>query len=152
LKTKTDKIEITLASAENAASIAALERECIECPWSEEQIAESIKSPGYTFFTANFDGAFAGYIGVLWCLDEGNICNVAVSPNARRAGVATALVTALADEAKRRGAVRIFLEVNENNVAAKSLYDKFGFTVSYRRPNYYGAEAALVMIKEIDQI
>ena len=152
MKTKPGKIEITLASEENAASIAALERECIECPWSEKQIAESIKNPGYTFFAANLDGAFAGYIGIEWCLDEGNICNVAVSPGARRAGVATALVTALADEAKRRGAVRLFLEVNENNAAAKSLYDKFGFTVSYRRPNYYSSEAALVMIKEIDRI
>ena len=151
MKTKPDKIEITLALAENAASIAALESECLECPWSEKQIAESIESPGYTFFVACLGGTFAGYIGIEWCLDEGNICNVAVSPNARRAGVATALVEALVDEAKRRGAVRLFLEVNENNAAAKSLYDKFGFTVSYRRPNYYGSEAAFVMVKEIDR-
>lgn len=149
MKIKINAVKVREASPADAFEIATLERECIECPWSEKQIVESIESPGYTFLVAECDEKFAGYVGVEWCLDEGNICNVAVSPNARRAGVASALVTELQNEAKKRGIAKLFLEVNENNVAAKSLYDKFGFVVLYVRPNYYRDAAALVMVKEI---
>lgn len=149
MKTKKNAVKVRPATIADAPEIAALERECIECPWSEKQIAESIESPGYTFLVAEYNENFAGYVGLEWCLDEGNICNVAVSPDVRRAGVASALVTELQNAAKKRETAKLFLEVNENNVAAKSLYDKFGFVVLYVRPNYYRDAAAIVMVKEI---
>lgn len=149
MKTKKNAVNVRPATLADAQEIAMLEHGCIECPWGEKQIAESIDSPDYTFLVAEYDKDFAGYAGIEWCLDEGNICNVAVSPKARRAGVASALVAELCNEAKKRGIVKLFLEVSENNVAAKSLYDKLGFVVLYKRPNYYRDTAALVMIKEI---
>ena len=53
MKSKKSAAEITLAAIENAHAIALIEKEFIECPWSENQIAESILSPGYTFFLLN---------------------------------------------------------------------------------------------------
>lgn len=150
MKSKKSAAEITLAAIENAHAIALIEKEFIECPWSENQIAESILSPGYTFFAALVGGELVGYIGVEWCLDEGNICNVAVEEKARRRGIGAMLVDAVTNEAKSRGAAKLFLEVNENNAAAIALYEKQGFSVLYRRPNYYGSAAALVMTKQLN--
>ena len=150
MKSKKSAAEITLAAIENAHAIALIEKEFIECSWSENQIAESILSPGYTFFAALVGGELVGYIGVEWCFDEGNICNVAVEEKARRRGIGAMLVEAVTNEAKSRGAAKLFLEVNENNAAAIALYEKQGFSVLYRRPNYYGSAAALVMTKQLN--
>ena len=42
------------------------------------------------------------------------------------------------------------LEVNENNVAAISLYEKNGFEVINKRNNYYGSDAALIMKRVVE--
>ena len=44
---------------------------------------------------------------------------------------------------------RLFLEVSELNSAAIALYLKNGFRELYRRANYYGKNAAIVMEKTI---
>jgi ribosomal-protein-alanine N-acetyltransferase len=70
------------------------------------------------------------------------ILNVAVAPEFRRMGIATALISKLLS----RGA-EIFLEVRESNEAAQRLYRKLGFLELSRRPNYYNnpVETAIVM-------
>jgi len=45
-------------------------------------------------------------------------------PEARGQGVARALIGAVADEARRRGATRYYWLTQENNKAARALYDK----------------------------
>ena len=54
---------------------------------------------------------------------------VAVDPSRRRSGVATALVRALGH---RSGARRAYLQVEEDNSAARGLYARLGFAVSHR--------------------
>ena len=43
----------------------------------------------------------------------------------------------------------VMLEVNENNVAAISLYKKNNFIVINKRNNYYGSDAALIMKRDV---
>ncbi len=50
----------------------------------------------------------------------------------RRQGLAIALVTALLDAGKGRGARWAYLQVTEANVAARRLYERFGFRELYR--------------------
>ena len=54
------------------------------------------------------------------------------------------------DEAVKRNAKRLFLEVNASNAAAIALYEKSGFRTVYSRPRYYGEETAIVMSLETD--
>jgi ribosomal-protein-alanine acetyltransferase len=72
--------------------------------------------------------------------DEAEVLNLAVAPEARQAGVGTALIEAL-------DAMDIFLEVRESNEAARNLYRKLGFRVVGKRDDYYDdpPETALVM-------
>ena len=41
--------------------------------------------------------------------------------------------------AAARGATRVFLEVAEDNLAARALYERTGFVEAGRRPGYYAA-------------
>ena len=143
-------MQITKCTEKDACAIAQMEIAYIECPWSEKTISESIQNPLYSFFKAEEDG-FMGYIGVEYCLDEGNICNVAVDEHYRRRGVASALLYALEKDAKERGVTKLFLEVNEKNIGAIALYKKLGFTQISARKNYYGKESALILRKEIKE-
>ena len=67
-------------------------------------------------------------------------------PEARRGGVATALMLALADEAVRRECVAWTLEVRVSSTGAQDLYRTFGFAPAGVRKRYYdNVEDAIVM-------
>lgn len=78
---------------------------------------------------------------------ELHINNIGVHESARRRGVGNALMNAAFDAGRRQGALTAILEVRAGNVAAQSLYRRFGFEVVGRRRQYYRepAEDALLM-------
>jgi [ribosomal protein S18]-alanine N-acetyltransferase len=67
--------------------------------------------------------------------DEVRIMNIAVHPDARREGVGTALLHAIAD---RLPTGNLVLMVEEPNRGAQALYEAQGFTRSGYQRNYYG--------------
>jgi ribosomal-protein-alanine N-acetyltransferase len=82
---------------------------------------------------------------------EGYVTNVAVSPESRRKGVASALVKALLDYGEKNGLELLTLEVRESNFAARQLYAGFGFVPVGRRKAFYEepTEDAIIMTKEL---
>jgi len=78
--------------------------------------------------------------------DEGHVLDLAVAPEHRRTGIASALLEALDAALRGRGAVALTLEVREGNLGAQSLYRRYGFTAEGRRPGYYpdGEDAVLM--------
>lgn len=131
--------------------IARLEKECFSTPWSEQTIEDAYKT-GTRFFVAQKDNSVLGYVGISAILDEGYITNVAVFPEARQQGVASALLNSLFEFAKEKSLSFISLEVRESNNAAISLYNKFGFKTEGKRKNFYSnpQEDALIMTKRFD--
>jgi ribosomal-protein-alanine N-acetyltransferase len=83
--------------------------------------------------------AIAGYAGLLAPrgAKEGDIQTIAVAPEARRRGLGRVLMTSLLNEARRRGAREIFLEVRADNPGAEALYASLGFERLGVRPGYY---------------
>nr|WP_236652044.1 GNAT family N-acetyltransferase [Streptacidiphilus neutrinimicus] len=57
---------------------------------------------------------------------------VEVVPQARRRGLAGAVMATLASRAAEEGASGAYLQVEEENTAARTLYDKLGFDTAYR--------------------
>jgi len=55
-----------------------------------------------------------------------------VDPRYRRQGLGTIMTRALAAEAARQGERRIFLQVEEGNLAARALYARCGFAEVHR--------------------
>ena len=70
--------------------------------------------------------------------DEAELMLLAVRPGARRRGLARRLVAAVAEQARDRGARRLFAEVRDGNDALQ-LYTALGFLIVGRRPRYYRA-------------
>ncbi len=87
-------------------------------------------------------------IGCLWAiLEEAHIIMLAIHPQFQRQGLGQALLWALLKSACDRQLERSTLEVRASNLAAVSLYKKFGFKEAGRRKRYYEdtGEDALVM-------
>jgi len=91
-------------------------------------------------------GPSIGHGGLWFTADEAHVTNIAVHPDARRTGVARALMIALADEAIRRDCVAWTLEVRVSSTGAQELYHAFGFAPAGVRKRYYdNVEDAIVM-------
>ena len=136
----------------HVGQIAELERECFSAPWSEAMLTEALFDAQASFIVAESeDGGLLGYAGLHVVLDEGYIDNIAVHPDARRHGVASALL----DVYCRFGAANLAfltLEVRVSNTAAIGLYEKYGFHQAGLRPGYYQnpREDALIMTREFE--
>jgi [ribosomal protein S18]-alanine N-acetyltransferase len=91
-----------------------------------------------------------GYL-IFWVvLDEMHILNLAVDAAQRRRGIARRLLAAGLAQARELGAELAWLEVRPSNLAARKLYESFGFKEVGRRPGYYDdtREDALLLTME----
>ncbi len=134
--------------------IAALERLCFSTPWSKESLREVGESEDHVFYVLTGGNGLSREILGFGCvsvmLDEAELLNIAVSPAHRKMGLGQLLLSALFDEAARRGAQRFFLEVRESNLPALKLYLRNGFVAVGRRKRYYTnpTEDAVIMLRE----
>lgn len=85
-----------------------------------------------------------GYLEIRLVDGVVDIMNLFVSEDARRRGVATALMNEMIEKEDFN---RIMLEVNENNNPAIKLYTKLGFKEISYRERYYDEDTALIMEK-----
>lgn len=121
-----------------AEPLSRLHRLCFpDDPWDRAACGEILAMPGCFGVLAWQDAEPAGF-GL--ALATGEVCEVlslGVLPERRRRGIGTALLAALAREARQRGAVALLLEVAQDNVAAAALYAAQGFVAIGRRAGYY---------------
>jgi [ribosomal protein S18]-alanine N-acetyltransferase len=74
---------------------------------------------------------------------------LAVDPAHWGQGIGTALLSALVDEAGRRGYTEVLLEVREDNPRARQLYLRHGFTeIGIRRGYYQPAGVDAVVMRK----
>ena len=106
--------------------------------WSRGSMRSELGSRHGYYLVAK-DSALAGYAGLLAPAGsaQADIQTIAVAPAARRQGLGRALMLALLDEARRREAVEVFLEVRADNPDAQQLYASLGFEQIAVRPQYY---------------
>ena len=124
-------------TAAHLDGVCAIENECFAHPWSRGSLENALSDPNAVFCVAIENGGVIGYIGMIFVLDEGYICNVAVSQSFRKRGVGSALIQTLVTHCKKNDFAFLTLEVRESNAAARSLYEDFGFVKVGERKNYY---------------
>lgn len=97
-------------------------------------------------------GLVLGYGGIKTLGDSADIMTIGILPQARRTGLGRMLVKALLEEAVRRGARTVFLEVRESNQGARALYTSEGFREVGRIRRYFHnpLEDAITMLKELE--
>ena len=137
------------AGLSDVSAVAALEHAEFPDGADEAMLARLWETDGGVILIAEEGGDLLGYVWARFVLDEGDIGNIAVAPGFRRRGAGAALLKALLEEAERRQAAVVQLEVRESNLAARRLYEKNGFETVGKRKNYYEkpAEDAILMSK-----
>ena len=139
-------------NAIHVPQIAALERAAFSLPWDEASIRAELENPLALWLVAEGeDGTVQGYVGSQTCFEDADILNVCVAPEARRRGIAAALMRELELRLAPKGAERITLEVRASNLPALRLYEKLGYAQVGLRKNYYEKprEDALILQKRI---
>ncbi|MCP8882992.1 ribosomal protein S18-alanine N-acetyltransferase [Devosia sp. XJ19-1] len=96
----------------------------------------------------------AGFALIRTVADEAELLTIAVEPRWRGKGVGRALMDAVFADLMLSPARRMFLEVDEQNLAAIRLYEKLGFSRISSRQGYYArpdgsAATALVMARDL---
>ena len=141
-----------LSSPDEIDAILAIEQASFTNPWTREMYLAELKNEGVSFFYLARDNGrrVVGFCSFWRLLDELHINNLAVVPEFRRLGVASALLGGVLAEAARLGIRRTMLEVRQSNAPARQLYERFGFVVAGLRSKYYTnpIEDALVLWRE----
>jgi tRNA threonylcarbamoyl adenosine modification protein YeaZ/ribosomal-protein-alanine acetyltransferase len=139
--------------ASDVPAIAEVERAVFSDPWPESFFLGELAQPLMYARVAEREGRLAGY-SVAWLgasarggAGSGHLGNLAVTPDARRRGVASALLADLLAAAEQRGVTSLTLEVRVTNGAAQALYRAHGFRLAGIRRGYYRdtGEDAMVM-------
>lgn len=127
--------------------VMEIEKECFSTPWQENTFRGLLRRTDTDLVAAERDRRLVGYAVTWTVVDQAELGNVAVAPEARAAGIGRALVVAVLARVSARGARECFLEVRESNQVAQGLYRDMGFEVVGRRRSYYSlpVEDALVM-------
>jgi ribosomal-protein-alanine N-acetyltransferase len=130
--------ELQLTHPGDGAVLAELHRQSFDLPWDEAAFEALLLQQGMVGIHHT-----DGFILARVILDEAEILTLAVNPVARRSGLGLRLVEAAAQFASRIQALRLCLEVAEDNAAARALYAKAGFKTEGRRKAYYARSGSL---------
>ena len=122
---------------DDSAALFKLSEKVFSSAWSEKSFFNDSKNPDSKYVLAFSDGVLIGYASYLKVLDEAQITNVAVLKEFRRQRIATEMIEFLIEEAIAQRINFMSLEVRSQNIAAISLYKKFGFTEVGLRKKYY---------------
>jgi ribosomal-protein-alanine N-acetyltransferase len=106
--------------------------------WSASQLAGTLLLDGsFARQATAAAGTTIGFTLSRAASVEVELLLIAVAPGQRSAGIGRLLLETVIADTMQRGASEVFLEVRENNVAARRLYHSAGFVDIGARPNYY---------------
>ncbi|WP_236559773.1 ribosomal protein S18-alanine N-acetyltransferase [Colwellia sp. 20A7] len=151
----TNLLKLTPITTDDITQLMPIENACHSHPWTEKTFSSCIggryfgqklsETPAET--TSKIIGFYVGEFVV----DEATLMDICVDPTEQGKGFGKKLLHHFIDQAKAKGAVKIWLEVRAKNISAQMLYMNAGFIEISRRTGYYpsskgfGYEDAIVM-------
>jgi ribosomal-protein-alanine N-acetyltransferase len=134
-----ETISIEPAIEADVPALAALHGASFARGWDADAFTNFVADPACVMLVARLPsgGAPAGFVTARAAADEAEILTFTVAESARGRGVGQALIDALAARLAERGIATLFLEVGDDNSAARALYRRAGFRDAGRRPGYY---------------
>jgi ribosomal-protein-alanine N-acetyltransferase len=137
---------------EDLDAVLDIELRAYPFPWTRGIFQDCLRS-NYPAWVLHREGVMIGYGMLSMAADEAHVLNVCAAPEEQGRGHGRRLLRTLLQQARTRGAQRVFLEVRPSNTGAIALYHAEGFNEIGRRPRYYpakaGREDAIVMAKEL---
>jgi [ribosomal protein S18]-alanine N-acetyltransferase len=145
---------IGLARASDAREIAEMSRDLIEqgltWSWTTARVQHFISAAESSVLVARREHRIAAFAIMHFGDDVAHLNLLAVSPEHRRQGLGSQLMTWLTLSAVEAGVFRINLELRTNNEAARMFYERLGFDQLGMVQGYYqGREAALRMSRQL---
>lgn len=135
-------------AVEDLEQVVAIDQSSFSLPWPPRSFQHEVtNNPAARCWVADMDGKIIGMMVAWFIIDEIHIATIATHPDFRQQGIGADLLAHTLQFAKAEGAITSFLEVRESNVAAMSMYHKFGYVETGRRAGYYAdnGEDALLM-------
>ncbi len=127
--------------------VLAIEESSFPRPWTREHFRHELDTRhAMPLVAVAGDGTVVGYLCVTLLFDEAEILDVAVLTKLRGCGVGRLLLERTIELCRVNGVKDIHLEVRCSNLAAISLYERFGFARTGERRRYYeNGEDAILM-------
>ena len=139
--THKDLLEIEAMTLFHLGEVMMIERLCFTIPWPSPTLAQEILRPeSVPFVLVKKEFGRKILVGFSLCrIHHKNlhITNFAIHPEYQRRGYGEAFLRSLIDFAHERGYGKIILQVRISNKRAFLLYQKLGFEVIERIPEYY---------------
>jgi ribosomal-protein-alanine N-acetyltransferase len=145
------RIEVRPMSVSDIPDVHEIERLSFPVPWPAYAFRQELEANRMArYLVVRADGETVAYGGIWLMVDEAHVTTFAVLPGWRRRGIGGRLMLELLRLAVSVGATVATLEVRLTNVAARTLYQRFGFRPVGVRPRYYSdnGEDALIMTTE----
>jgi [ribosomal protein S18]-alanine N-acetyltransferase len=131
------------AGPRDAAALAALHAAAFGRGWSEDEFERLLLERNVIAHRAMSSRTLAGFVLSRLAGGEAEILSIAVATARRGRGLARRLLDLHLRRLAGLGATAVFLEVDEDNLAARRLYARAGFRDVGRRPAYYPRAANL---------
>ncbi len=128
---------VTQLGTADIQDLIDLEKMCFAYHWTYEQFTLGLERKAFKVLGIREKGRLAGYIAFSLIEDEMEILNLAVHVDFRRRGMAGLLMDSAFEMCINNGIAKSFLDVKESNMAALTLYRKYGYKQIGVRKKYY---------------
>jgi ribosomal-protein-alanine N-acetyltransferase len=125
------------ASPRDAPVLAGLHGASFHRGWGEGEFEAMLSERNTLLHRLKVGRRIAGFAVSRMAADEAEILSIAVAASYRGRGLSRALLLTHLGHLAGRGVRTVFLEVEENNLPARRLYERAGFAVAGRRERYY---------------
>ena len=136
MSSKKSEITLRLVGKESAQTLSAIHEKCFPHYWDNEAFNDFF-SVEHTYALIAEAGEVVGMVVYRLNFEQADIITIAVLPQFRRKGIARSLMAKTLEDMKWRGVEKLFLDVEEGNQPAISLYESLGFSHDRRRRQYY---------------
>ncbi len=105
--------------------------------WNENVLKQEVLSNDTKYIVAKEENEILGFAGIWISPVDVELMNIVVRKDKRCQGIGKKLLEKIIEISKETNLEVLTLEVNEKNIPAKILYEKFGFKVVGIRKKYY---------------
>jgi len=145
---------VEAARARDARKLSQLHGAAFNRGWSESEFEQLLVERNTLTHRLRAGSEIVGFIISRLAADEAEILSVAIDDAWRGRGLSRNLLQIHLGHLAGRGIRTVFLEVEENNLPAVRLYQRYGFQVVARREQYYREPSgqllsALVMQRDL---
>ncbi|MBZ9612130.1 ribosomal protein S18-alanine N-acetyltransferase [Rheinheimera maricola] len=130
-------MKIELLSPHEIPRLIEIEQQANPYPWQQSAFDSSFADSYFSYKLLDDSGEIRGFYFAQLILEQLELFSICVATNMQGRGYGKALLQHFLHEGQSRGATEAFLEVRSTNHAAIALYEKYGFSTTGVRKNYY---------------